>query len=141
DSKNDFAFSGESFGWVDYSSNPKLKEDRITLRLAGEKEISPKITLNGGLSYYFGWVQNYDFEKVRNDGEYYNLSLDGRNWGGSLSVGAAIKLNGLTFEPYLKGAYQDLKTSGDGTSSNYATESGKYAKRLWTVGGGFSVNF
>jgi hypothetical protein len=42
DSKNDFFFIGYPVGAVDYPSHPKWKEDRITLKLAAETEISPK---------------------------------------------------------------------------------------------------
>jgi hypothetical protein len=85
------------------------------------------------------------FERVRSDSQYsYNLDLTSR-LGLGLSAGAAFKFGGFTFEPYLKGSYEDLKTSGSGLSSNDTSAlysaSGDYRKTQWIVGGGFAVKF
>jgi hypothetical protein len=143
DSKKDFYWFGNGFssnGEVNYPSHPNWREDRISLKLAAETEISPTISLNGGLTYYYGWVAKQDYERIGGNSIGYNIGFDGHNWGLGLSAGAAFKLNGITLEPYLKGLYQNLSTSGNGYSgASLLTED--YKKTQWTIGGGFSVKF
>ncbi len=141
DSKKDFYWFGSNFfGEVNYPSHPQWREDRISLKLAAETEISPTISLSGGLTYYYGWVVKQDYERIGGDTAGYNIGFDGHNWGLGLSAGAAFKLNGITLEPYLKGLYQNLSTSGNGyRGASTLTED--YKRTQWTVGGGFSIKF
>ncbi len=147
-SKNDLSMQVQPIGlFFDYSDIPDYTEHRVRLGLAGEHELSPTVALRMGLDFFFGWV--------REDYEAYNplslpataddISLDGSHWGIGGSVGAALKFQRLTLEPFVSAGYQVLDLDGDGTAAAAGTvillTDMEKQMSAWYIGGGFSVLF
>jgi hypothetical protein len=60
--------------------------------------------------------------------------------GVNASIGATVKIDKVSLEPFINGGYVKYKTSGDGT---YGTDpaSAEFDKTDWIIGGGLSVKF
>ncbi|HEX2966940.1 MAG TPA: autotransporter outer membrane beta-barrel domain-containing protein, partial [Syntrophorhabdaceae bacterium] len=122
-----------------YAPYPNLTEKRLTLKFAGEADVSSKFSLNGGLAFYYGWI---DQQFTRDSSSYglEDISNNGDIWGIGASLGATVKLNGFTIEPYAKAGYSKLRLTGDGVTF-YPLSSSDYKKNQWNVGGGFALRF
>jgi hypothetical protein len=147
DAKNDLSMQVQPWGdSFDYSDIPDYTEHRVRLGLAGEHELSPAVALRMGLDFFFGWVRE-DYEAYNPIGQFTDdISLHGSRWGIGGSVGAALKFQRLTLEPFVSASYQVLDLDGDGTTVEplatviLLTDMAKQM-RAWSIGGGFSVLF
>jgi hypothetical protein len=152
----------DTFSWYDRWANgvdwdsedltvPDLNEHQIMLRLAGEHEISPSVTLRAGLNCFFGWVRwkaDYYYSREvraipRSDDA--NISMSGHHWGIGASVGGTVRFNGLALEPFVTGGWQQLSLDGDGDWFRNGVLlnllEGDAYRSEWSIGGGFSVLF
>lgn len=150
--KNDFSLTQSTVGFwgtLDQENYPDHTEHRVILRLSGEKEISPMVALRIGMNFFYGWVKE-DF-KINFISSAFNyndkISLDGNRCGIGASMGATVKLERFSFEPFLGGSYQKLNLNGDGFStwpfwgvpvSGYEMDK---LKKEWSIGGGLSIRF
>ena len=145
--KNNFMFNvsspGPFFQTWDNSNYPDQTEHRVVLRLAGEKELSPMFAMRMGLNFFYGWVKE-DFRFTYVDTSPSSLSekisLDGSRWGIAASLGAMVKFERFSLEPFLGGGYQKLNLNGDGDRSGLLLDMDKL-KKEWSVGGGLSIKF
>jgi hypothetical protein len=142
----------EAGGWDnwDYSGYPASIEHQIMLRLAGELELSPVVTLRMGLAPFFGWVrQDFKFSFLNSPpigGYTDDVSTDGYHWGIGASLGGTIKFKPITLEPFINGGYQQLHLKGDGDSvPNLGVLITRYEmskdRNEWNIGGGLSILF
>jgi hypothetical protein len=135
----------------DYNGYPASKEHQIMLRLAGELELSPIITLRMGLTPFFGWVReafkfSYTDSVIPANNYTDDVPIDGYHWGIGVSLGGTIKLKPITLEPFINGGWQQLHLKGNGDSvDNTGTIAPLYEmskdRNKWSIGGGFSVLF
>jgi len=131
-----------------YSDMPQRSEHRLTLRLLGEKELSPAVALRGGFNAFYGLVRSdYAFSTYYNedDGDIsydapLDLSTKGYNWGLGASIGATVKVGKISLEPFLNGGYIQYKIDGDTIIDGWLLKT-KFEKTNWLVGGGLSVKF
>ena len=128
----------------DNSEFPSRQEHKAILRLAGEKELSPTVTLRMGLNSFFGWI-NEEFEFNDNGAQTDNISLDGFHWGIGASLGGTFKIPSIhiTLEPFINGGWQQYNLDGDGdrTGGSLPTllwEMDK-SRSEWSLGGGLSI--
>ena len=102
----------------DYSDYPSSTEHQIMLRLAGELELSPIVTLRMGLAPFYGWVREYYkfsfFITPTGIGDTDDVPTDGYHWGIGASLGATMKFKPITLEPFINGGWQQLHLKGDG---------------------------
>jgi hypothetical protein len=145
-SRDDFRLTRIDSGTSDNSDFPLDQEHRVILRVAGEKEFSPVVTLRLGLNFFYGWVTE-DFKHKRCDNLGVlsfadDISLDGSHWGIGASMGGTIKISPITLEPFINGGWQKLNLKGDGdrTVTPNLWEMDKLRKE-WSIGGGFSIKF
>jgi hypothetical protein len=131
----------------DHSDYPDQTEHRLTMKLAGEKELSRSVTMRMGLNFFYGWVkEDYKFaytETVTPSNNYTTkTSLDGHQWGVNASLGSTFKFQRFSIEPFLGGGYRKIDLKGDGyetaTPANLDMDK---MKKEWLIGGGFSVLF
>jgi hypothetical protein len=133
----------------DYSPFPDSTEHQIMLRLAGERSISPAVTLRMGLAPFYGWVkENFKSSWISSSGMGYtdDVPTDGYHWGIKASVGGTIKFKPITLEPFINGGYQRLHLKGDGDRAGWGGESSylyemSKDRNEWSIGGGFSIKF
>jgi hypothetical protein len=132
----------------DHSKYSDQTEHRVILRLAGEKEISPMFAMRMGLNFFYGWVKEdytFNFSDAIPSNIINKVSLDGNRWGVGGSLGATVKFNRFSLEPFIGGGYQKWDTSGDGFDSGSMLGPGpiemEKLKKEWSVGGGVSVKF
>jgi hypothetical protein len=129
----------------DHGDYPASIEHQVMIRLTGELELTPAVTLRMGLAPFFGWVRE-DF--TFNYGASYtdDVPLDGHHWGIGASLGGTIKFKRIALEPFINGGWQQIKLNGDGertlSSGVVSTlwEMDKLRKE-WSIGGGFSIKF
>jgi len=127
---------------------PFAKEHRVLLRLAGEKELSPTVTLRMGLNGFFGWVME-DFQDEAYLPAVFDwqdaISLDGSHWGIGASLGGTIKIPPITLEPFINFNYQQTKLDGDGERFEAGTITDLWemdkSRNEWSIGGGLSILF
>jgi hypothetical protein len=142
DARNEFSLvvPGASL-FADYGPYPSLIEHRIRVALAGEWGISPSVTLRMGLEPFYGWIHE-DFGNASNEPLPFieDVSFNGHRWGIGASVGGSVKLQKLTFEPFVNGGYQEIKLDGDGTEfiRSLFLDVNEF-QRQWYIGGGFSI--
>lgn len=134
----------------DYTDYPEHTEHQIILRLAGEKKISPMVIARMGLNFFYGWItkENFEFNQSLPGLTFTdNISMDGNRWGIGASLGATLKFNRITLEPFLGGGYQTLRVSGNGISTAPIFPTPPFSlemdglKKEWSIGGGFSIKF
>jgi hypothetical protein len=132
----------------DHSNYPDQREHQVILRMSGEKEINPMLTLRMGLNFFYGWVkQDLNFSRTSSSGSVIesNASVDGSHWGIGAFLGGTVKFERFSLEPFIGGGYQRLNLNGDGadtsTSSFYWPSKFDEAKKDWSIGGGFSIKF
>jgi hypothetical protein len=153
--KNDIVFNDVlppslGGGWeINDYSYPDSTEHQIMLKLAGELELTPAVTLRMGLAPFYGWVkENFKSSWISSSGMGYtdDVPTDGYHWGIKASVGGTIKFKPITLEPFINGGYQRLHLKGDGDRagwggvSSYLFEMSK-DRNEWSIGGGFSIKF
>jgi hypothetical protein len=151
DKKDDFQVVWTPVGFwqvFDHSDYPASIEHRLRLSLAGERKISPAVTLRLGINGFYGWVQeDLEYTYVTSTPSYdrYNISSDGTHWGIGASVGGSVRFQHLTLEPFIAAGYEELALDGDGDFVPSAGLPALYdmdsTRRAWNVGGGLSVLF
>ncbi len=133
----------------DCSEFPSHQEHRVIVRLAGEMELSPAVTLRMGLEPFYGWVTE-DFKYKRNIGGVYeysdDISLVGYHWGIGASLGGSMQFDSFTLEPFITGGWQEYDLDGDGEriqANGVISDLWDMAKARseWSIGGGLSVLF
>lgn len=133
----------------DHSDYPASIEHQVMIRLVGELEASPLVTLRMGLAPFYGWVrEDFTFTYGNPNPAWTNdISLDGYHWGIGASLGGTIKFNSITLEPFVNGGWQQIKLNGDGETTqlpsgaiSYLWEMDKLRKE-WSIGGGLSIKF
>lgn len=132
----------------DHSDYPASIEHRVRLSLAGEREISPVVTLRIGINGFYGWVREdleYTYTTSAPYFDRYDISLDGSHWGIGVSVGGSMRFQRLTVEPFIVAGYEELALYGDGDQEPIVGVISLYemdlTRRAWFIGGGFSVLF
>jgi hypothetical protein len=135
--------------WRDMDHLLPSNEHQVMIRLAGELELSPSVTLRMGLAPFFGWVrEDYKFADISSplSGATDDIPMDGHRWGIGASIGGTVKFQRFSLEPFINAGYQKLNLKGDGerTSTSGAItnlwEMDKLRKE-WSIGGGFSIKF
>jgi hypothetical protein len=130
---------------------PHSTEHRVCVRLAGEHALSPTIALRAGVNLFYGWAM-WEAEEsdiytdfVITDTSFAEFSADGSHWGIGASVGATVRFQRFTLEPFVAGGYQDLRLDGDGVDLSGTTldttYEGKFDQSMWYIGGGLSILF
>jgi hypothetical protein len=143
---NELELASGVLGIYDHSKYPDSREHRVTLRLAGENEFAPQITMRMGLNIFYGFLEE-DFKFNFTDGitpTEDNTSLDGHHWGIGASMGATIKVQQVILEPFVRGGYQKLDIDGDGTSTSITSGPLLEIEKLreyWSISGGLSIKF
>jgi hypothetical protein len=137
-------------GWINYDSSdfPASFEHQVMLRLAGELEFSPAVTLRMGLTPFYGWVrENFKFTYLASAATGFtdNVPTDGYHWGIGTSLGGTIQFKPITLEPFINGGWQQLHLKGDGdrvdaTGLVYLYDM-SHDRNEWYVGGGLSILF
>jgi hypothetical protein len=123
---------------VDDNEFPSQREHQFMLRLAGEKNVCPLLTLRIGLNIFYSFVrENYN---NYNGAWPTDFSLDGSRWGIGASMGGTVKFQRFSVEPFLAGGYQKLSLYGDGSSLSNLIDA-KKIRQDWSIGGGFSIKF
>ena len=134
----------------DYIHFPLHKEHRLEMKVAGELEISPSVTLRMGLSPFYGWVGTHDFKQTAViaflGGWTDEIDLDGHACGINASFGGTVKISRLSLEPFINGGYRRLKLDGDGETRNSVLIfpdlwEMEQNRKEWLIGGGFSIKF
>ncbi len=140
-----FGTDGVDFGMFDYRKYPNHVEHRIILKLAGEKKISPVLSLRMGVNSFYGWAkEDIQFNEADSGpGSFMNkVSLDGNPWGVGVFAGGTVKLDRFVLEPFVGSGYKRFDISGDGFETNTPSlgEMDKFRKE-WFVGAGFSIRY
>jgi len=155
ENKNDFVVNAVGlldprfFRIFDHSKYPDNREHRVILRLVGENELSPQITVGMGLNCFYGWVkEDFDFNMDVSAPPLplvsfiSDASLDGYHWGIGASLGGRVKFNRFSFEPFIGGGYENLNLDGDGFDGFLdAPVEWDKTRKEWLIGGGFSIKF
>jgi hypothetical protein len=149
DQKDDFQVVWTPVGFwqvYDHSDYPAAIEHRVRLSLAGEREISPAVTLRLGLNGFYGWVQEeleYTYTTSALFFDRYDISLAGSHWGIGVSLGGSVRFRHFTVEPFFAAGYEELALDGDGDhvpsvglTQLYEMDS---TRRAWNIGGGVSI--
>jgi len=137
------------------SSSSRRTEHRITLRIAGEREISPGFTLRGGMSVFGGLPeeeQTIEWKLI--EGTTRDISSSTASFrttsssvvGATGSLGASFTVNSVLFEPYIHGGFTRERLYGQAEEVDDAgwrklnlTDPGPFWRNTWHIGSGFSV--
>ena len=128
------------FGANDYIY-PDSAEHQALLQLAGEHRLSPAVTLRGGLSLFYGWVNP---KGSFTSGYFAEGSGHGTHWGVGTSVGGTVVFKAITLEPFISGGYQQLDLKGDGVVISMGPLllfKQDDTRHEWFIDGGFSILF
>lgn len=124
---------------------PHQIEHRLLLKVAGEKEFCPWFTARLGLNVFGGWVnEDYRFREsvLPFNGTLEHTSVDGWNWGATISLGGTVKLSQFSIEPFVSGGFRRLDLNGDnGFRTTNLRLSMDQLKDVWSLGGGLSIRF
>ena len=135
-------FSAPGLEILDQTKYPDQVEHQVIIRLAGEKELSPMVTIRSGLEFFYGRVTK-DYESPWGWPE--TESVDGPHWGMKVSVGGTVRFEKFSVEPFLGVGYQKWNLDGTGSISalnvlgNFTRMNEE--RKEWFTGGGFSVKF
>jgi hypothetical protein len=135
-------FSASGLEIFDQTKYPDQVEHQVIIRLAGEKELSPMVTIRSGLEFFYGRVTK-DYESPWGWPE--TESVDGPHWGMKVSVGGTLRFEKFSVEPFLGVGYQKWNLDGTGSISalnvlgNFTRMNEE--RKEWFTGGGFSVKF
>ncbi|MFC2074790.1 hypothetical protein ACFLRA_00780 [Bdellovibrionota bacterium] len=132
-----------------YSDFPDSTEHQIMLKLAGEFELSPVVTLRMGLVPFYGWVEeNFKYAYHTTANSYIqtdNVSVNGYHWGVGVSVGGSVKSRHLPLEPFITAGYEERAMDGEGIYYDSLPRTRLYVmdliRREWSIGGGCSILF
>lgn len=135
-----FSASGQEI--FDQTKYPDQVEHQVIISLAGEKELSPMVTIRSGLEFFYGKVTK-DYESPSGWPE--TESVDGPHWGMQISVGGTVRFEKFSIEPFLGFGYQKWNLDGTGSISALSVL-GNFTRmneerKEWLTGGGFSVKF
>ena len=137
-------FFGPLAYYVDtYSKMPESSEHRLTLKAAAEKDLTKMVALRGGFSAYYGLAKSDYAFSATDTGSPYNpldASVDGSTMGVNVAVGASVKIDKVSLEPFLTAGYAKCSVDGDGFNGPLPV-SVEMDKTNWLVGGGLSVKF
>jgi hypothetical protein len=129
--------------FTDMDCIPDYDEHRVTLKLAYEKDMSSILGFRAGFNCFYGWAdwdyKNYFIVGIRKE----RVSMDGNLWGIGLVLGGTIKIDPVTFEPFIGAAYQETDLDGDGRVTNGMTIDieGDHERDQWLVATGLSILF
>ncbi len=130
---NEIRLNRDDFvGAITFNHYPAGTEHRVLVRLVGEREISPAVTLRMGLNGFYGWAQE-DYEYFNPVFVNENSSIDGFRWGVGASLGGTIKFKPITLEPFITGGYQSQDLSGESLNIR------DHTLNEWSIGGGVSI--
>jgi hypothetical protein len=125
---------------------PSQQEQRVVLRLAGEKEFSSTVALRMGLNFFYGWVEeDFIFNRIAAATLTDHIKLDGSHWGIGASLGGTFKIPSfhMTLEPFINGGWQqyDLDGRGDGIGGSLPPVLWEMdlSRSEWSIGGGMSI--
>jgi hypothetical protein len=135
-----FSASGQEI--FDQTKYPDQVEHQVIISLAGEKELSPMVTIRSGLEFFYGKVTK-DYESPSGWPE--TESVDGPHWGMQISAGGTVRFEKFSIEPFLGFGYQKWNLDGTGSISALSVL-GNFTRmneerKEWLTGGGFSVKF
>jgi len=126
--ENEFSWQGGSVEeeqcFFDHSSYPDQIEYRLTLKLLGEKEICPVVTMRMGLNFSYGWGKGrYKFDASGSIPDSYmdDIPFDGSGWGIGAWLGSTVKFQRFSLELFLGGGYQTLKLRGTSINLRFVT--------------------
>jgi hypothetical protein len=137
----------------DQEPYPESTEHRIDAKFGWEHAFSTGFLLRGGLGFFYGFVEEEYNLDIGADllgvslpsiaGQ--EISLDGDHIGFSGSLGATIKTQSFSFEPFVNGGYRKLSLDGDDEwmvlSLPIATFETDKEQSEWYVSGGISLLF
>jgi hypothetical protein len=139
-----YSDSSEGIFTIDtYSHMPKRTEHRLTLKALVEKELTPTFVLRGGVNAFYGWARSdYVLTASWNESSFDPLDASprGSNTGVNVSVGATVRCNQVSLEPFINGGFAHDSISGDGTYGSYPVQM-DLKKTNWVMGGGISARF
>lgn len=134
-------FLTSPYTYYNQGAIPDTRENRITVKLAGETSVASGMTLNGGLKFFYGWIEQdnaYQIGNVINS----SVTTKGDHWGLAASLGAVIKSGGTSIEPFITGGLDRYSIDGSGRSDFFGNiTSAEYTKNIWSLGAGVSVRF
>ncbi len=142
--------SNSLFATSSFAGFPETTEHLIKFRLVGENQLSPELTLRGGIETFAGWfTEDYAYNLgISRAVNVLGVSapLDGTRWGIIGSFGASYKAGSLTFEPFVQIGYQETSADGVGATDLLGTVvsapwSVDRSKDEMLVGAGLSVRF
>jgi len=113
--------------------------------VAGEKEVSPSVTLRTGLNFFYGWISedlHFKYADSLPSDFLDKISLVGNRWGVGAFAGGTVKLRRIILEPFLGGGHRRLDISGNGFESGTPSieELDKF-RMEWFVSAGFSIRY
>lgn len=134
--------------YVDDHTLSDLAEHQVLLRLAGELELSPVVTLRMGLTPFFGWVDenlNLTYTDMSGNFRVSHVSIHGPHWGIGASLGGSVQVGSFTLEPFINAGWQQIDLDGDGEIINNGVleylRGYESIRSEWSIGGGLSVLF
>jgi len=135
-------FSASGLEIFDQTKYPDQVEQQVIIRLAGEKELSPMVTIRSGFEFFYGKVTK-DYESPSGWPE--TESVDGPHWGMKVSLGGTVRFEKFSVEPFLGIGYQKWNLDGTGSISalnvlgNFTRMNEE--RKEWFTGTGFSLKF
>lgn len=126
-----------------YTDMPNYSEHRLTVKTLVEKELCAGTVLRGGVNVFYALVKSsYGYLAYNEFMSYMPLNADTDGWtaGVNASIGATVKLNSVSLEPFINAGYAKFKTSGEGAFGPLAAYM-SLDKTNWLMGGGLSVRF
>jgi hypothetical protein len=139
------SLGGGAWQNFDHSDFPASTEHQVIVRFAGERKLTPSVTMRLGLGFFYGWVREdfvFAYSNSAPSGYTDDISSDGYHWGIGGSAGGTFTFNSFTLEPFINGGWQQFDVSGNGDS----TSDGAIGQLLdidlsrseWHIGGGCS---
>ena len=141
---------GSVFFW-NHNNYPDREEHQVILKLSGEREFTPMVTMRMGLNFFYGWIdEDYTlntFPRAGGNPHVNENSVDGYRWGLGASIGGTVKFQKFSLEPFLGASYQkgDVDGGGSQTLTVFPFTIREYEmdllKKEWSIGGGLSIKF
>ena len=129
---DDVSFSRSDLYTSDNSEMPSYMEHRVIVKLTGEVELSPAVTLRMGLEPFYGWVREDFAFDLTNPALLFSddISLAGYRWGIGGSLGGSVSFDSFTMEPFFNVGWQQFSLEGDGADAR----AGGVIANLWGMG-------
>ncbi|MHB8773370.1 MAG: hypothetical protein ACYC7J_20460 [Syntrophales bacterium] len=143
---NDYSDPSGGGGFLQdiYRDLPRETEHRLTLKALAEHELTTAFILRGGLNIFTGRVKSeYAYAAYRNGSSDFSplrISPSGYHLGLNAAIGATVKLDRISLEPFINAGYVKYDASGDGTLGESAARA-EFSRANWLVGGGLSARF